>query len=99
MENSILHTLKKQLLTVVLDKDPEASIELFAIAAMHGDLDTLDFIIERLGNRLGNLEEMMLVRNSLADIIKRVDAEEERLRQVEAAAADETNNLLKKFQL
>ena len=99
MQTSVVQALKTQLLNVVLEKDPEASIQIFAMAAMHGDIDTLNLIIDRIGDRLGNLEEMILVRDALAEIIKKVDAEEARQKQAEAAAAEETQELMKKLGL
>lgn len=99
MQTSVVQALKTQLLNVVLEKDPEASIQIFAMAAMHGDIDTLNLIIDRIGDRLGNLEEMILVRDALADIIKKVDAEEARQKTAEAAAAQETQELMKKLGL
>lgn len=99
MQTSVVQALKTQLLNVVLEKDPEASIQIFAMAAMHGDIDTLNLIIDRIGDRLGNLEEMILVRDALADIIKKVDAEEARQKQAEEAAAQETQELMKKLGL
>ena len=99
MEHSVIKQLKTQLLTVVLEKDPEASVQIFAMAAMHGDVESLDLIIEKVGNKLGNLEEMLMVRNSLAELIKDMGDAEARQKQAEAQAATETANLLNKFKL
>lgn len=99
MQHSVVQALKKQLLEVVLEKDPEASIQLFAMAAMHGDLESLDFIINKLGNSLGNLEEMQLVRDGLADILTQFEKEDARKAMVEQQAAAETQDLLNKFKL
>jgi len=87
MEHSVVKQLKTTLLNTVLDQDPEASVELFAMAAMHGDIDTLDMIISKVGDKLGNLEEMNYVRDALSKLIEQIDAEEARQKTAEAAAA------------
>ena len=99
MQHSVVKALKNQLLDVILDREPEASIQIFAMAAMHGDIDTLDYIIKKVDNKLGNLEEMTLVRDSLAELLKDVEAAELREAQIETQAAQETQDLLKKFKL
>lgn len=99
MQHSVVKALKTQLLEVILDREPEASIQIFAMAAMHGDIDTLDYIIKKVDNKLGNLEEMVLVRDSLAELLKDVEAAELREAQIETQAAQETQDLLKKFKL
>lgn len=99
MQHSVVKALKTQLLEVILDREPEASIQIFAMAAMHGDIDTLDYIIKKVDNKLGNLEEMTLVRDSLAELLKDVEAAELREAQIETQAAQETQDLLKKFKL
>lgn len=99
MQHSVIKQLKTQLLTVVLEKDPEASVQLFAMAAMHGDVDSLDFIIEKIGDKLGNLEEMIAVRDGLVQILKDMDDMEDMQAQAEAAAKVETDNLMKRMGL
>ena len=99
MEQSVVKALKTKLLDVILDRQPEASVEIFAMAAMHGDIDTLDMIINRVGDKLGNLEEMKLVRDGLADLLKDLDDAETRQKQAESQAETETQNLLNKFKL
>jgi hypothetical protein len=99
MQHSVIKQLKSQLLTVVLEKEPEASVQLFAMAAMHGDVESLDLIIEKIGDRLGNLEEMVAVRDGLVQILKDMDDLEDLQNKAEAAAKVETDNLMKRMGL
>ena len=99
MEHSVVQALKKQLLDVVLARQPEASVQLFAMAAMHGDVDTLDLIIERVGDKLGNLDEMVMVRDGLKELVQQLDEAEARERAAEDQAAQETKEFLGKFKL
>ena len=99
MEHSVVKQLKTTLLSTILEKDPEASVEIFAMAAMHGDIESLDLIIAKVGNRLGNLEEMKYVRDALSKLIEQVDAEEARQKAAESAAAQETQDLMKRLGL
>lgn len=99
MEHSIVQALKKQLLDVVLARQPEASVQLFAMAAMHGDVETLDLIIERVGDKLGNLDEMVMVRDGLKELVQQLDEAEAREQAAVDQAAQETQDFLNKFKL
>ncbi len=99
MEHSVIKVLKAQLLEVVLERDPEASVQLFAMAAMHGDVDTLDMIIDKIGNKLGNLDEMIHIRDGLKDLVADLDAAVAREQAAEQQAAKETQDLMKKLGL
>lgn len=99
MEHSVIKVLKTQLLEVVLERDPEASVQLFAMAAMHGDVDTLDMIIDKIGNKLGNLDEMIHIRDGLRDLVADLDAAVAREQAAEQQAAKETQGLMKKLGL
>ncbi len=99
MEHSVIKVLKTQLLEVVLERDPEASVQLFAMAAMHGDVDTLDMIIDKIGNKLGNLDEMIHIRDGLKDLVADLDAAVAREQAAEQQAAKETQDLMKKLGL
>ena len=99
MEHSVIKVLKTQLLEVVLERDPEASVQLFAMAAMHGDVDTLDMIIDKIGNKLGNLDEMIHIRDGLRDLVADLDAAVAREKAAEQQAAKETQDLMKKLGL
>lgn len=99
LEHSVIKALKTQLLEVILERDPEASVQIFAMAAMHGDVDTLNMIIDRVGDKLGNLEEMVQIRDGLELLVKDIESAESRQRDAEAAAAAETQALMKKLGL
>ncbi len=99
MEHSVVQALKTQLLDVILERQPEASVQIFAMAAMHGDVDTLDMIINRVGDKLGNLDEMIMIRDGLKELVKDLDAAEARQREAEAQAEQETKDFLGKFKL
>ena len=99
MQHSVIKQLKTQLLSVVLEKQPEASVEIFAMAAMHGDIESLDMIIDKVGDQLGTLDEMTHIRDSLALILKDLDAAEAIQQQAEAQAAKETQDLMRKLGL
>ncbi len=99
MEHSVVQALKTQLLDVILERQPEASVQIFAMAAMHGDVDTLDMIINRVGDKLGNLDEMVMIRDGLKELVKDLDEAEARQREAEAQAEQETKDFLGKFKL
>jgi soluble cytochrome b562 len=99
MEHSVAKALKRRLLDVLINNDPAMAVEVFAMAAMHGDIESLDFIIEKIGNKLDNLEEMKFVRDALADLIKDLDAKDQMMADTEAQAAAATTDLLNKFKL
>ncbi len=99
MEHSVIKVLKTQLLEVVLERDPEASVQLFTMAAMHGDVETLDMIIDKIGNKLGNLDEMIHIRDGLKDLVADLDAAVAREQAAEQQAAKETQDLMKKLGL
>lgn len=99
MEHSVIKALKTQLLEVVLERDPEASVQLFTMAAMHGDVETLDMIIDKIGNKLGNLDEMIHIRDGLKDLVADLDAAVAREQAAEQQAAKETQDLMKKLGL
>ncbi len=99
MQHSVIKQLKVQLLSTILEKEPEASVQIFAMAAMHGDVESLDLIIDKIGDTLGNLDEMIQIRDGLRDLIKDMDDAESRQRDAEASAAAETQALMKKLGL
>ncbi len=99
MQHSVIKQLKVQLLSTILEKDPEASVQIFAMAAMHGDVESLDLIIDKVGDKLGTLDEMIHIRDGLRDLIKDMDTAESQQRLAEAAAAQETQALMKKLGL
>ena len=99
MEHSVVQALKTQLLDVILERQPEASVQIFAMAAMHGDVDTLDMIINRVGDKLGNLDEMVMIRDGLKELVKDLDEAEARQKEAEARAEQETKDFLGKFKL
>jgi hypothetical protein len=92
----LIKQLKRNLLNTILEQRPEEVVPVFSIAAIHGDVEALDFIMAKVGNSQGNLEEMQLVRDSVAQIVQDIEQTE---RDLEKDAAQATSDLLKKFQL
>jgi hypothetical protein len=91
--------IKIDLINLAYQSDPTTVLDIFALAALHGDIETVDFVINNYGDKFANRkDEMIEVRNALQVVLEDMPEINEE-QDIEAEAKAATDALLNKFML
>jgi hypothetical protein len=94
--SAALKKIKMELIDIAYRTDPQSVLDFFALAALHVDIDTVDYIIAKYGDRFPNrLDEMNEVRDALVAVLAEFPEEDDLETQAQAA----TDALLAKYML